>query len=336
MKPLINYLEKNYPLSDPITDITKVTTGYLSENHILYTKSQKYFLKQYRFDDDSKIETIHTIKFYFAHGGIPIILPIENNLGKTYFCFRGRYFALFPFVDGININENKLSTNSIISLAQILAKIHILGKSQKNRPLNNPELKSWNKNEIILQLSQLISLIERKKVKNQFDQLALKTLKLKLSIVEKNTISLNQLSLKRDHLTHGDFQNQNVFYDKKGLVSHVFDLEKSEVLPRIYEVLRSMDYIFLNGKHSNSQISKALLYLESYHQKYPLTKQEVIDGLKVYYLKIAHSNWIETEHYINNNNRVDIFLKTRIPTLRYFSKNLDQFTKLVLNQLKLI
>jgi hypothetical protein len=99
MEGLIKEINRRYCLKAHF--INKVDKGFLTENHILFDSTNKYFLKRYRFDKKEKIEEIHNAKKYFAQGGIPVILPIIHKEGNTFLFFDGAYFALFPFVDGL-------------------------------------------------------------------------------------------------------------------------------------------------------------------------------------------------------------------------------------------
>ena len=60
----------------------KVDRGYLSNNYILKNKSQKFFLKQYRYPAKSKIKQILNIADFFHSHGIPTIKPLTNNQNK--------------------------------------------------------------------------------------------------------------------------------------------------------------------------------------------------------------------------------------------------------------
>lgn len=122
MENLISKINHLYGLQ--LHSSEKVTKGFLSENHILLSDNNKYFLKKYRFDRQERIEEIHSAKKYFADGGIPVILPITNTEGNTFFLFENGYFALFPFVSGIQLERGTLTDTAIISLGKMLGKIH--------------------------------------------------------------------------------------------------------------------------------------------------------------------------------------------------------------------
>lgn len=108
--------------------VRKVESGFLSENYILEGGDIKYFLKKYRFDDQARIEEIHSVKKYFFDGGVPVIFPLQTRDGRTFFPLEGGYYALFPFVDDNQFETEKLADESIDSLGETLGEDTSFGK----------------------------------------------------------------------------------------------------------------------------------------------------------------------------------------------------------------
>lgn len=69
------------------------------------------------------------------------------------------------------------------------------------------------------------------------------------------------------------------------------------------------------------------MYLDSYNRLYPLTKEDLKDIVQFYYLRKAHSLWIEKEHYIKGSTRVDCFLESEFSMLEYYSNNWKEFVE---------
>lgn len=302
----------------------RVTKGFLSENHILFSgDNKKYFLKRYRFDNKERIEEIHLVKKYFADGGIPVIFPVVNNKQETFFYFDTGFYALFPFVEDRQIERGELTENSIISLGEMLGQIHLLGKNSKV-PIKE-KFKVWDKAKSLEKVNTLLSVIQKIDQLSEFDTQALNVLQIKKQLIENNDIGYNDLNLFSNHLIHGDYLDHNVFFGSNGRVSKVFDFEKTDYSPRVYEVYRSLMYSFLSNNITDSNIEKAKFYLDSYLKVYPASKDELSKGLQLFYLKSIHSFWVETEHYLHNSNRVDGFLLNDFYRIEYLSKNFSEF-----------
>lgn len=321
MESLIAKVNNVYNIEVQSTE--KVTRGFLSENHILYSKDKKYFLKRYRFDTQERIEEVHSTKKYFADGGIPVILPITNTEGNTFFYFDNGYFALFPFVLDSQPERGSLTNTEITSLGETLGRIHLLGKM--SNLVIKERFKPWNKNKLLEKIELVHKEIKKQTDITDFDRLALQSIETKKKLVENNLIVYEDLNLSADHLIHGDYLDQNVFFGIDDKVSYVFDFEKTDYSPRTYELFRSLMYTFLSGDITEEEIGKAKLYLNAYLSIYPTTKDELTRGLKLFYLKSIHGMWVETEHYLNKSNRVDIFLLHDFRRIQYLSNNLKTF-----------
>ncbi len=303
--------------------LEKVTKGFLSENHVLIdtVTSKKYFLKRYRFDNKEKVEQIHIAKKYFFEKGIPVIMPLNTKEETTFFHCNESYFALFPFIEAKHFERNELSDKAIVSLGEMLAKIHLAGNDALV-PIQE-RFAGWNKNKLLERIAELRSVIIKTESLDEFDIQALRDIDLRESIITSNKTTFEDLDLPSDHLIHGDYHGGNVFFDDEDRISHVFDLEKSLFAPRMFELFRSTVFIFFGDTFSEQSIDKARLYIQAYVSVYPASKEELRKGLTLFYLRFVHGLWVQTEHYLKANTRVDQFLSQDYERIKYLSENLD-------------
>ncbi len=309
-----------YPIAKGIRFAGNVKEGYLSQNYILQNSEQKFFLKQYSAKYSLEmLKDIHKVKFFFGKSGIPVILPYEDLNGGTIFEDNGRYYALFPFVVGKILVREELFKKEITCLGKLLAKVH--GLSKNGVPLKiKSGGKTWDSKKFFLESNLLLEKIENISEKKEFDKLALKVLKKKIEIVKSNKLLLKELGLENNHLLHGDFHEQNVFFNNDNSIKNLFDWEKTCIGARVFELVRAIDYVCLNGNYGNKNIEDAVFFLKAYYEEYPIEKDEFYKGVTFFYLKKAHSLWIETNHYINNTERSDELLKKELLTLNYYEK----------------
>lgn len=321
MDDLIDKINSLYNLQ--LHSAEKVTKGFLSANHILHSDSKKYFLKRYRFDNKERIEEVHSVKKYFANGGIPVVLPITNAEGNTFFFSNDGYFALFSYISDKQLERRSLTDTAIISLGETLGKIHLLGKVC-NLPIKE-RFKAWNKEKSLEKIEAIYTELKKETNPTDFDKLALESIETKKRLIQENSIVCEDLKLPNDHLIHGDYLDHNVFFGLDDKVSFVFDFEKTDYSPRMYELFRSLMYSFLSGNVTKQELEKAKLYLNSYIAFYPTTKDELARGLKFFYLKLIHGVWVESEHYLNKSSRVDEFLLNDFQRIKYHSHHFDEF-----------
>lgn len=310
----------------------KVEKGFLSENHVLLDSTgQKFFLKKYRFDSAARLIEIHAAKEFFAHGGIPVIMPIPTLDGQTFFNIEGSYYALFPFIIGKQYERGLMSRKAVVSLGKMLARIHLIGKNT-TLPIND-FVKPFDTQKKIAEMNELLSIIAKRESVGRLDNFDLDAragLIFKRKLLEEYPDMIDAPLLPNDHLLHGDFLDLNVFFDEYDEVSYVFDFEKTGYGPRTLEIFRCMMYSLVNRPFPDRDIDNAHAFLEAYNSVYPIDRTEAAIGLRLFFSKAAHGYWVESEHYLKNNNRVDLFLNSDSNRLDYFYKNFSVLEKRII------
>lgn len=321
---ILEKIRSEYAIAERSVLAGEIQEGYQSRNFILKNDQGKnLFLKQYRHKDFQRIEDIHRAKFFFSGGGIPVILPLRNGEGKYIFQASGRFYSLFPFIEGRIIRRRERSLKAFASAGRMLARLHAL--SQDGRfPRIGKEEKGWEKATFLEKAEKIRDKIGIIPQKTPFDVLALKTLDLKRHLVLQNDVRYADFDFKNDHLIHGDYYGGNMFYDDEDEVSHIFDIELAKVSPRVLEIARSIDYMCFSNEYGPKNFLAARCFLKAYESIYPLGKGELPQGIRARYLDKLHSLWIEEEHYLMGNTRVDCFLAGELEMLRYYSAFYDQ------------
>jgi Ser/Thr protein kinase RdoA (MazF antagonist)/8-oxo-dGTP pyrophosphatase MutT (NUDIX family) len=310
----------------------KIEKGFLSENHVLTDGVKKYFLKKYRFDNAERISEIHAVKHHFAKGGVPVILPTSLVSGETFFMYEDGFYALFPFVDGKQFERGELTNDAIVSMGKMLGHIHLLGKDSTLPIQERFNFKLENKEKTFSKVDSILEAISKKESLDDFDRVALKNVELKKKLLLSNTLQREDLSLPSDHLIHGDYLDLNVFFGENDNVSHVFDFEKTGYAPRTFELYRSMMYGLLSGEVTDTDLQRARLYLDSYSSVYPLPVDEIKRGLQLFRLKSIHNFWVESEHYLLGNYRVDEFLYSDYSRIQYLSEHYDELENALIDK----
>lgn len=322
MHELLEVITRKYGIELP-TSVERVTEGQLSENYILTDGGHRYFLKKYRYPDIAKIQQIHEAKHFFAAGDIPVILSLRSKEGNTYFEQGAGHYALFPFIAGITLPRGNFPSRAMVSMGRMLGKIHLHGAKSTVQLEHKPEKSSSMDAE---KVAEILSHIREKKEKTDFDLLAERTLLIKREIVrQQGIVTAKDLGLARDHLIHGDYLDHNLFFDETDNVSHVFDFEKARYAPRSFELFRSMLTGLIHEDNIQDELWKAKLYVDVYRDVYPIASDELALGLKLFSAHCFQSIWVESEHYLKNNSRVDIFLRSSLDRVLYLRDNQDQF-----------
>ncbi len=333
LKKLLKTLEKEYRIKE-LKVVKKVTGGYLSDNYKLKDKQQEYFLKKYREFSAADMKSIHAVKKFFSDGRIPVIAPLTARKKQTYILFEGRYYALFPFVHGqvftppVTINPSALRSG-----ARMLARMHLLSKRGVPRGFTQ-RLGDWKMKRIVQSekdfettAARILTIINAKKKLSVYDRFARKTIGFKMTTSRKLPTYFNVAVLGHPHVAHGDFHFENAFFDKKGEMIHVFDFEKSEIRPRILEILRSMFIVCFQGSFTNTHFKAAEQYIKAYNKLYPIKTSELKAGLEAILYKHVRTLWIEKEHYLKNSKKFDVFLRENYNTIYYLVHNMESLNK---------
>jgi homoserine kinase type II len=329
MDEVIKKIQELYNLEKSVGYISKVRKGYMTSNFIIGNPKKKYFLKQY-IDDEKRIEKTHQAKKFFFQKDIPVVMPLENKDKRTYFCLNDKCYALFPFVDGRQFPRLKMNKMALMSAGEILAKIHLATKDKKPKIKLIKRNYVWNKQDSLERLDKIKKLILEKDEKTKFDKEALKLIRIKEGIIKKDKAKWNELRLGKDHIIHGDFHEANIFFDKNGKVKYVFDWECVSYAPRAMEIARALKLMCFNGRFAKKNYLNASIFLESYNEIYPISAEELGEGIKSeYIIRQAYSLWILDEYYLKGNKKISRFLDDQLRFLQYMIKNTEKHIKLI-------
>lgn len=310
---------------EPLQIVRKVSKGSTSNNYILSAANgHLYFLKEYVTTDEDKIRLIHSVKKYFANKEVPVVLPLSLKNVNTFFKINGKYYAIFPYVSGFMSSYEDLDLQRLSSLARMLSKIHMAGATSEIK--NKLEL-SINNTNFLNEAQNLIDIIESKNNKNHMDKMFLVGIRNKIKKYKELKEGTSPLKLKCDHLLHGDYHQDNIFFKANKEVKHVFDWEHTFKAPRILEVLRCIDVACMNGKSESENLQRTSSFIKIYKTIYPLSKTEIKEGVVANYSLNLQNLWIEKEHYEHGNNRADKFYEIRLERIDYMANNINKFTK---------
>lgn len=328
---LIELLTTHYSLPALCT-ITPVTAGYLSRNWIVTTATQQYFLKQYRFQEIARVQAAHTSLLHFHGCGIPTVVPVKTQQSQTICEHRGRFYALFPYVAGRTLQRGALSKRAVQSVGAMLAQLHLAGKNcypphVRQRLLQN------ERHAFRARAATILALIAQQERQTAFDRLAQQTLERQLALVARTEMDYASLTLRSDHLLHGDYHDGNLFFDEQDQVRSLFDWEKTEVAPREVELIRALLFTCFSNPHNycgtfeghNFELGAA--FLTAYHSHYTVKQKALENALKARYWGSLCSLWVPTEHYLHQNQRVDLFLEAQLTEINYFAAHLESFAQ---------
>ncbi|MEZ4620667.1 MAG: phosphotransferase [Caldilineaceae bacterium] len=304
---LLAFLQTAYRLPT-LQRATPVAAGYLSRNWVISAGGERYFLKQYRFDDATRVAAAHGALIHFQRAGLPTIVPIATHDGQMISTVDTRHYSLFPFVAGRQLRRGALSMTAVKAMGTMLARLHRAGHN-----VRLPHLRQWRLNRdrsaFETAATTILERIAQQTPATPFDSLAEQTVRRQLVLVEQIKIDPSLLALPSDHLIHGDYHDSNLFFDAQDQVAHLFDWEKAEIAPREVELVRALLFTcFSNPENFRSTFLPhnfvlGSAFLAAYHAHYPIVLERFVDALHARYWGSLCSLWVVNEHYLYQNPR---------------------------------
>lgn len=293
-----------------VVDTELITKGFLSENFKVVCQEGIYFLKQYRAElDKNRVEDIHKSKNFFVGQGIPAVMPIANAHGDYFVLHEGRFFALFPFVNGHTYPDQHCSMAELRSLARMLARVHLAGEVAETDYIGK-SFEQKNKEETLVYAESIIAVIEKEILRtggSDFDRTALRIAQEKQRFITEWPFPEQQ---PLPHiLVHHDLHAGNVFFDDTAEVRHVFDFELVQHEPAAFDVVRTMTIVCMDYGLREEKWDRVHNFLDAYREVRFLGGEELHRGVIEFIRYRSTFFWVEEEHYLKNNSRVDRFLE---------------------------
>lgn len=324
MEQLLKRIIQLYNLTD-ILEYKPMKTGVGSQNHVLETENNKYFLKSYRKTDEEKVKIIHRAINFFYENQIPAIKPIKQTNGDDYFVHEEQLFALFPFENGHTVTRQSLNIDQSKSLGEVLAKMNLATQNGIPEEFNSliKPVKDLNtrKDKVEKVKEHILGLTNP----DEFDRYVLKLIDLKQELINKHWEEYSKISLPINCLIHGDFHCQNVLFEGD-FVKHILDFDNARCDSREEELVRCMNLTFFEYNFEEKNFESARAFLETYNNLYPITFDNFVKANKLFYFGQFRSVWAEEWYYFNNNLRVKPIIENNYDRLLFLSENFADTT----------
>jgi len=292
----------------------------MGTNYWLVSGGTKYFLRKYRPYGAARIREIHVAKHFFLEQGIAVIPPMRAREG-TFFEHNGDTYALFPFVRGIQIERTELTDINFANLGSYLACLHRIGRDPV--VVINEAEHGWERGKFDAKVVPIRDRISEKPEHDAFDREVLRKLALQETLLSKyQEPYVVRYPL---HLTHNDYHEGNVFFNPDGSVSYIFDWEKVQMNTRAKEIARALELMIFNNGYASEAFGHAEVFLRAYAAEYPISPEELADGLRKRLQNLLYSVWVEYEHYFNDNSRTDDLLARETAWLDYHAGHFDEY-----------
>jgi|GEM_PF-1075757 len=314
---LCDMLKELYGLSS-VADFRATGGGFTTENFLCSDGTNTYFLKRYHTPDMSRLHDIMAAYACFSRGGIPIITPIRNAQGDDCFFLDESWWSVFPFVAGIKKRGEELTERDVQKLGGLLAAIHRVGMDCP--PADIQPIALWNKNVFLSEKHALEYAYTHLASKQDVDEMAFENVQIQDRFLRDHHDYLSDISLINHSLIHGDFTHNNVFFKPDGEILATFDLDKTCLAPRGYEVARSVFITCFDHAWDASSFRLAHAFLRAYLAAYPMNFAEFHDGLHAYVSHFMHMTWLEKKILVDRSKQHAALMRSSTVRVKHLSE----------------
>jgi Ser/Thr protein kinase RdoA (MazF antagonist) len=221
----------------------------------------------------------------------------------------GANWSLFPWVRGRTLVRGKIKPTDANSLGEMHGRIHAV-LSRHPASGDPPVLVPWDTGSSLADLALVRAAAEDAGALGEVvDAIDFQMMLLRESAVVPRSV----LAGLPAQLTHGDFHDDQVLVNRRGDVRAVVDWGLLRVMPRIWEVIRSLSYSrLLEGECLDS-------YLAGYRQHVRLSEAECRLGVEAWWYGRLHARWVYWTYFFEKNVRVAEFFAETARHLRQLS-----------------
>jgi len=295
--------------------LERVGAGVLNDIRKFRCDGDTYYLKGYIEKNKEEVENVLAVERFARDSGIPAVTAVSEKIIEH----ERKSYVLYPEAKGLICERNNLSFGQLKELGSILARIHMVDPT----PLDGiaPTFqRDWDTNQFALDVSKITAIIDDKAHQTDFDKSVKEYLNWKLQKTKQLKYSHNELTLGPSGLVHGDFQEQNIFFDGEH-VTGIIDWEKSGVTTLSTEVVRAILYLCFEKRYSDPESYKrAAVFLYGYRSYRDIDKQVLISGVSAHYAKQLHSTWIEKQYYYHGNTELKRFFQQKKEENKFLSQ----------------
>ena len=290
--------------SSPVVAAWRAATGTIHTTFLLQTAERTYALRAYRYTttDRWRIGCEHALSTFVAAHGLPAITPCPLLTGDTVLEQDGHFYALFPYANGQQIARAQLTEQHLAVMGRMLARLH---RVLQTYPHERVPHRSFPLEPTATQarIEALIQVIEALPERTEEDEQVVRRLHERHAWLNSAPIpDLTSFFSGERQVIHGDYQETNLFFDD-GQVSAIIDWDQAYVVPRAWEVVRTLHYV---GK---LEVSACHPLLSAYQAVFPVSQSELEQAARAYGTMRDHDLWHYEAVYLHGNARVRAFLQ---------------------------
>lgn len=263
--------------------------GISATNALVIADGRRLVLKCYRGGLD-KVHRVELVTGCLKAAGFPVVPACAGRDGLQHFVSEGRYYALFPFVEGRILHESTLDAAALQSAARCLSSLHSAAIS-RDLPLQRTCDRTSDPPQALGRAHAILSRIGRSD--DPVHRVVAALVRLKAEILAEIIAQPDHTPLSQEEFIHGDFHNENLLFDKRHAVTAILDLEHARFGDHVEDLVTFINLACCNTGYGASNIHKARFFVKAYRVGCPLPPERLAGGFQHCVRELASSFFLE-------------------------------------------
>lgn len=319
----LSALLDHYPVG-AATGFRPVSEGLLNRGYEVTTTEGRWFLKHYLDQTPGAIAFQHRATERLRAAGIPALPPLADREGVTARRVAGRWFALFPWVEGRHRGGVELDESECTQLGTLLGTVHaklmcLLPPVQQ--PMFTPAADAAQSMAVA---TRLLEGIRARGVREPFDELA------EHRLIERLRM-LRRLAHRRpaDHdrpctgYVHGDFHPLNLLYAEREPVA-IIDWDRLAALPDTEETVRAALLFFTASATGTLDLPRVQAFVHAYRAVTDPGSDELAAAVQRLWWERLNDFWMLNRHYDERDHRSDPLFPASAALIVWWTRHYEE------------
>ena len=288
---------------------TLVADSVSNENFRVDTAKGPVFLKLHKSNrTPERLRREQAIIAWAGERGLPVAAPLAATDGSTLVELDGRWWSLYPWIDGGTYQRGAIDVDKARELGAIQGMLHrVLAEYPAEGLGPNSEL-LWDTATSLRDLEAVWPGVESRGTEQER-----RWVRRQRELLESGAArASSEFDLPRQP-THGDFHERNVMLRADGGVAAIVDWERVCLQPAVFEVLRAVSFMLL--------LEEPLLsaYLRGYGSEARLAEADVLPAVEAWWQSAMHNTWALRDAFLAGNEAPRQFLPQEEGRSRLFN-----------------
>jgi Ser/Thr protein kinase RdoA (MazF antagonist) len=311
MRTVLGRLERN------MTGVPVPVASGRNHNWRVETETGPLFFRRHRHSRPrERIELGLAAMTHAGAKGVPVAAPVAAPDGTVLFGEFGRFASVYPWVDALTYERGAITREQGARFGRIHGRLHLALADFEHGALMPATETYWDTERSLADLARVRSVTaETGDLGSLNRDEVLGGLDAQVRVLEAGTLPVPEAYRELPwQPIHGDVHEGNVMLHPDGSVAAVVDWDMVATGPRLYEVVRALDFTYAIDDEATLEG-----YLSGYADVAPYRADEVGPIIELWAASVMHNTWALRARFLEDDRRVDPFIAAHRQRVRQYS-----------------